>query len=138
MSQVKQEVVKPNLIEAIKKKQIIDEIHQANPSIPQALLDMIWDSVKKMDDRKLKQLKKGTYKFKPEQKIKRREYKDGEVIKQSVEIMENAVVPMNNIIELKDDDNVEDGFDREAEETPNGLAEGNSCEAEAEQGQESG
>jgi len=100
------EVVPNNLIDTIKKNQIIEEIAKANPSIPIALLELIWDSVKKLDDKKLKQLRKGTYKFKKGKRINRREYKDGEIIRQSVEIVENAVPPVKNIVEIKDDDNV--------------------------------
>lgn len=99
---------------------MIEEIATANPSIPQALLEVIWDSVKKMDDRKLKQLRKGTYKFKPGQRINRKEYTDGQVLKQSVEIMEDAVPPVNNILEIKEDDKVEDADEEERNEQQEG------------------
>ena len=102
------EIVQNNLIDTIKRKQVIEEIASANPSIPPALLEVIWDSVKKLDDRKLKQLRKGTYKFKPGERIVRKEYEDGQILKQSVEIMPDAVPPVNNILEIKDDDSVED------------------------------
>lgn len=114
------EIVGNNLIDSIKKKQVIEEIASANPSIPPALLELIWDSVKKMDDRKLKQLRKGTYKFKQGQRIVRKEYEDGQVLKQSVEIMENAVPPVNNIIEIKDDDKVQDAIEEEGYEQQEG------------------
>ena len=118
------EIVSNNLIDTIKKKQVIEEIHNANPSIPPALLELIWDSVKKMDDRKLKQLRKGTYKFKKGQRIVRKEYKDGETLTGSCEIMEDAVPPVNNIIEIKDEPkSIEDApAEEEREEDGNGNA----------------
>ena len=111
------ETVQNNLIDTIKKKQVIDEIANANPSIPAALLEVIWDSVKKLDDRKLKQLRKGTYKFKPGERIVRKEYHDGQVLKQSVEIMPDAVPPVNNILEIKEEDSVEDAQLQRTEES---------------------
>ena len=95
---------------------MIEEIASANPSIPPALLEVIWDSVKKMDDRKLKQLRKGTYKFKPGQRINRKEYNDGDILTDSCEIMENAVPPVNNIVEIKEDDKIEDADEKEGDD----------------------
>jgi|DEB0MinimDraft_10_1074344.scaffolds.fasta_scaffold47337_3 hypothetical protein len=115
------EIVNNGLIDAIKKKQVIEEIHTANPSIPPALLELIWDSVKKMDDRKLKQLRKGTYKFKNGQRIVRKEYEDGQILTGSCEIMEDAVPPVNNILEIKDEPlSIEDADEEERDGTEEG------------------
>ena len=73
-----------------------------------------------MDDRKLKQLRKGTYKFKPGQRINRKEYNDGDILTDSCEIMENAVPPVNNIVEIKEDDKIEDAVEEERNEQQEG------------------
>lgn len=90
------EVVSNNLISTIKKNQIIQEIVKTNPTIPACLLELIWDSVKGMDEKTLKQLRKGNAKIK--NPIRRREYKDGEVIKGSCEIQENAIPPVREFV----------------------------------------
>lgn len=90
--------VRNNILDSIKKKQIIDEICKTNATIPAALLEIIWDSVKLLDEKKLKQLRKGTYKIK--NPIKRKEYKDGEIIKGCCEI----TPPFKNIVEVEEYD----------------------------------
>lgn len=92
----KAEIVKPNLIDTIKKKQILEEITQANPTIPYALLELIWDSVKIMDDRKLKQLRKGNVKIK--NPIKRPVFEDGQILTGCCEIKENDFPVVKEIV----------------------------------------
>jgi len=101
---------------------VIEEIHSANPTIPTALLELIWDSVKKLDDRKLKQLRKGTYKFKPGQRIVRKQYEDGQVITGACEIVENATPPIKTILEENKDEplSIEDADEEERDGTEEG------------------
>lgn len=121
-----QQIVPNNLIDTIKKEQIINEISKANPSIPEALLDFIWDSVKKLPEQKLKQIKKGQFKVKKgHQRITRREYKDGETIK-ACDIDEEGSLklkPVNMILPKEDNPRLEYiGEDAVEEKDENRLA----------------
>ena len=104
-----QEVVSNNIISTIKKNQIIEEIVKTNPTIPACLLELIWGRVKGMDEKTLKQLRKGNKKIK--NPIQRRQYEDGEVIKQSCVIQENAIPPVKEILLPKkiEEVGIEDG-----------------------------
>jgi len=116
---MKNEVVGNSLISEIKKKQILTEITEANPTIPYALLELIWDSVKGMDEKKLKQLRKGN--LKGLKTIERPKYEDGQIINNSCSIKENdlpvfkeiVLPPENKITELS----IEEGESGENEES---------------------
>ena len=96
MPEKAQPVVSNDIINTIKKKQILEEIVSVNPTIQMALLELIWDSVREMDDRKLKQLRKGNLKIK--NPIKRPVFEDGQILTGCCEIKENDIP---NIIDLK-------------------------------------
>lgn len=92
----KNEVVSNSIISELKKKQILTEISQNNPTIPYCLLEIIWDSVKNMDEKKLKQLRKGN--VKGLKTIERKTYEDGEILKNSCCIKENDIPVFKEII----------------------------------------
>ena len=75
-----------SVVKEIKKEQIIAEYaKQTNLSI--GILEMIYDICEKMDEKKLKALKKGNYKIKGK-KIERPTFEAGEVI-QSISVIEH-------------------------------------------------
>jgi len=75
-----------SVVKEIKKEQIIAEYaKQTNLSI--GILEMIYDICEKMDEKKLKALKKGNYKIKGK-KIERPTFEAGQVI-QSVSVIEH-------------------------------------------------
>lgn len=92
----KTDVVSNSIISELKKKQILTEITQNNPTIPYCLLELIWDSVKGMDEKKLKQLRKGN--VKGLKTIERPKFEDGQIIKQSCCIKENDLPVFKEIL----------------------------------------
>lgn len=96
MPEKAQPVVSNDIINTIKKKQILEEIVSVNPTIPMALLELIWDSVREMDDRKLKQLRKGNLKIK--NPIKRPVFEDGQILTGCCEIKENDIPEFKPIL----------------------------------------
>lgn len=67
-----------SVVKDIKKEQILAE-YQKQTNLPFGILELIYDTCEKMDEKKLKALKKGNVKVKEHQKIKRPDIKPNQV-----------------------------------------------------------
>lgn len=82
MTTVSEKVVIPpvqSVVKDIKKEQILAE-YQKQTRLPIGILELIYDTCEKMDEKKLKALKKGNIKVKEHQRIKRPDFTHNQTI----------------------------------------------------------
>jgi len=67
------------VVKEIKKEQILEE-YQKQTNLPMGILELIYDTCERMDEKRLKSLKKGNVKVKEHQKIKRPTFEANQLI----------------------------------------------------------
>ena len=68
-----------SVVKEIKKEQILEE-YQKQTNLPMGILELIYDTCERLDEKKLKSLKKGNVKVKEHQKIKRPTFEANQLV----------------------------------------------------------